>query len=315
MTGMREHRLRRLVLAGALVLLIGASLLAVVGFDGEESAASEAGTDTAETQRQNLTSPIPAPPDNVQPARAGLARAAVTAAEGAAARSTQLAVAVLDRETGEVATGRRGDEPYYTASLAKLVVAVDVLDRRRLEGLVVTDEDLALFRRALGPSDDAAMNALWMKFDGNGAAGRVAGRLGLRNTSAPQRFGQWGEMDVSAADHAKLWGYVLDDMPAADRDVLVSAMAAAPPTAKDGFDQAFGLLSPAVTGPGGPGAVAKQGWMCCFSGQYYLHSAGAVGADQRFVVTLLTRQPRGPGWEAARTQATAVATAAVRALE
>ena len=33
-------------------------------------------------------------------------------------------------------------------------------------------------------------------------------------------------------------------MPAADRELLITDMAAAPPTAKDGFDQAFGLLSP-----------------------------------------------------------------------
>ena len=78
-------------------------------------------------------------------------------------------------------------------------------------------------------------------------------------------------------------------------------MAAAPSTAKDGFDQAFGLLSPDIRGDGS-GAVAKQGWMCCFSGQYYLHSAGAVGPEKRFLVVLLTRQPRTKGWPAARTE-------------
>lgn len=40
--------------------------------------------------------------------------------------------------------------------------------------------------------------------------------------------------------------------------------------------------------------------MCCFSGIYYMHSSGAVGEDQRFLVTLLTRIPRAPGgWDAA----------------
>ena len=33
--------------------------------------------------------------------------------------------------------------------------------------------------------------------------------------------------------------------------------------------------------------------MCCFSGQYYLHSAGLVGVDERFVVAVLTRVPSG----------------------
>ncbi|WP_297645693.1 hypothetical protein [Pseudonocardia sp.] len=73
-------------------------------------------------------------------------------------------MAVLDRVTDESAVGRRGTEPFYAASLSKVVVAVDVLDRRRSEGLTVTGADLVLFRRALGPSDDSAMNAIWSRF-------------------------------------------------------------------------------------------------------------------------------------------------------
>jgi hypothetical protein len=253
---------------------------------------------------------VPPPPP---PPQTGLAQGAVDAAEATAGSSTELAVAVLDRSTGELAVGSRGEEPFYTASLSKLVVTVDVLDRRRLEGLTVTDADLALFRRALGPSDDSAMSALWERFDGQGAMARVSERLGLAHTTAPRRFGQWGEVEVSAVDYVKIWRYVLDEMPEADRDLLLSDMQAAPATAKDGFDQAFGLLSPAVRGDGS-GAIAKQGWMCCFSGRYYLHSAGAVGADRRFLVALLTRDPRQGGWDAARAQLDAVASAAVAKL-
>jgi hypothetical protein len=121
-------------------------------------------------------------------------------------------------------------------------------------------------------------------------------------------------MDMSPADSVRIWQYILDEMPAADRDLLLSAMDAAPATAVDGFDQAFGLLSPAVDGPGAVGAVAKQGWMCCFSQQYYLHSTGVVGPDHRFLVTLLTRQPRSAGWAAARQELDRIASATVNAL-
>jgi hypothetical protein len=256
-----------------------------------------------------------APPTPAAPAlQRGLAQAAVDAAQGKAAGSTQLAVAVLDRGTGELAVGGRGNEPFYTASLSKLVVIVDVLDRRRLEGLSVSDADLALFRRALGPSDDNAMSALWDRFDGTGAVGRVRERLGLEGLSAPRRTGEWGEVEVTAADYVRIWRHILEEMPPGDRDLLIADMEAAPPVAHDGFDQAFGLLSPAVRGPDGPGAVAKQGWMCCFSGQYYLHSAGAVGADKRFLVALLTREPRARGWAAARTELTGIARQTVAAL-
>ncbi|MHA6779889.1 serine hydrolase [Pseudonocardia saturnea] len=261
--------------------------------------------------------PVAAPPFGEAPARTApprLAQAAVDAAQAAAQPSTELGVAVLDRVTGETAVGARGGEPFYTASLSKLVVTVDVLDRRRTEGLVVTDADVALIRRALGPSDDSAMNVLWVRFDGVGSAARVSADLGLAGTTAPVDPSQWGEMSVPAGDFLRLYTYVLDGLPAADRDLVVGALAAAPPTAADGFDQAFGLLDPVVDGPGAPGAEAKQGWMCCFSGQYYLHSAGVVGPDERYVVVVLTRIPQGPGWAAARAEVTAVASAAVRAL-
>ena len=253
--------------------------------------------------------PTPEPP----PVRRGLAQAAVNAAQERASSTTELGVAVFDRSTGELAVGDRGHEQFYTASLSKLIVIVDVLDRRRTAGLQVTDDDLKLIARALGPSDDSAMSALWEKFDGAGAPARVSAKLGLEGTTAPRRFGQWGEVEVTPADYATLWKYVLDDMPDDDRALLISDMKAAPSTAKDGFDQAFGLLAPEIRGDGS-GAVAKQAWMCCFSGEYYLHTAGAVEPAERFVVVMLTRQPRTNGWPSARAEQTGIATKAVAAL-
>jgi hypothetical protein len=232
------------------------------------------------------------------PAPDGRAAAAAAAAETTAAASTQLGVAVLDRTTGELAVGRHGDEPYYTASESKVVLAVDVLDRRRLDGLAVDDKSLELIERALGQGDDAAMTTLWTRFDGPAAAGRVAERLGLKGTSNPEDTAQWKQMEVSAGDTVRIWQYVLEQMPAADRDLLMTDLQATTAKGKDGFDQSFGLLDPAVRGP--RSAVAAQGWMCCVSGQYYLHTAGSVGPDQRYLVALLTRVPRSGGWAAAR---------------
>ena len=297
---------------------LGAFVALVVGMSLLATDSAPLAQPLARVTASPLTQPAPAeaaPPDTPEPppVERGLAQAAVNAAQEQAASATQLGVAVLDRTTGELAGGDRGHERFYTASLAKLIVIVDVLDRRRTEGLKVTDADLKLFERALGPSDDSAMSALWEKFDGPGAPARVSARLGLEGTAAPKRFGQWGEVEVTAADYATLWKYVLDDMPAADRELLITDMAAAPSTAKDGFDQGFGLLSSEIRGDGA-GAVAKQGWMCCFSGRYYLHSAGVLGPENRFVVVLLTRQPRTKGWPAARSEQTGIATKAVAAL-
>lgn len=315
--GAHARRAQWLVIACTVALLLAVPIIATKGPDPTLAAMAAPAGPAPQVGGPLAPMPPSAPLDAAlpvaPPSRTGLAPAAVVAAEAAGGR-TQLAVAVLDRDTGELAVGARGAEPYYTASLSKLVVAVDMLDRRHFEGLPVAGPDLELIRRALGPSDDSAMNTLWTRYDGAGAPRRVSQRLGLTGTSAPRRAGQWGEMSVPAADMVRIWRYVLETMPAADRDLLISAMSAAPARARDGFDQSFGLLSPAVDGPGGPGAVAKQGWMCCFSRQYYLHSAGTVGNDQRFVVALLTRVPRGPGWEAARQDLNRVAAAAVQAL-
>jgi hypothetical protein len=320
MTYGAPRRTRVIVIGCALALLFAVPVVAASGLGHARANASA---------QQRLAGPVgmapggrsaapghgsqsaPSPPASPRPE---IARAVVAAAEGAAAGTTELAVAVLDRETGELALGARGEEPYYTASLSKVVVAVDILDRRRLENLVVADSDIELLRRALGPSDDGAMNALWSRFDGVGAVGRVSNRLGLGGTTAPRDPSQWGEVSVPAADTVRIWEHVLEDMPPADRDLLLSAVDAAPPRAADGFNQWYGLLAPAVDGPGAPGAVAKQGWMCCFSGKYYMHSTGTVGPDRRFVVALLTRVPRAPGWEVARQELTRIATAATQAM-
>ena len=256
-----------------------------------------------------------APPDTPEPppVQRGLAQAAVNAAEQRASSGTQLGVAVLDRTTGELAVGGLGHERFYTASLAKLIVIVDVLDRRRTEGLQVTDADRQLFARALGPSDDSAMNALWERFDGAGARGageRPAGPGG-HGGAAPDRpvgrgRGDGGRLrravEVRARRHA-------------GRRPRPAALGHGG-RSRDGE----GRLRPGVraccrpTCAGRVRTLAKQGWMCCFSGQYYLHSAGAVGPEKRFLVVMLTRQPRTKGWPAARTELTGIATQAVAAL-
>lgn len=300
--------MRSAVLAAMTVLLLGLPLVAASGAPARVVAFVE----DSDTPRSDSRSAAGAERESER--EAGRAKAAVAAAEAAAGR-VELGIAVLDRRTGEFVIGERGTESFYTASLSKVVLAVDMLDRRRLDGLAIGSGDVDLLARALGPSDDSAMSALWGRFDGPGAAARVTKRLGLVATKAPRDPSQWGEMSVSAADNVRIWRHILTDMPPTDRDLLISDMADAPAQAKDGFNQAFGLLAPQVDGPDGLGAVAKQGWMCCFSGIYYLHSSGALGADQRFLVTLLTRIPRGTGgWDAARADVTRVAAAATAEL-
>lgn len=210
-------------------------------------------------------------------------------------RGVTLGVAVLDRTTGQITTNGEADTPLRAASVAKLFTVLDVLTRRAAGQATVTPSDEQRIRRALSLSDDEAMNALYSRFGGPEGIERVTALLGLAHTSPPARAGQWGEVETSARDVATVYAYVLTRLAPADRDLVLSSLEAAPATAADGFDQGFGLLDPARRGT----AAAKQGWLCCLQSSIDLHSTGLPDAEGRYVVVLLSNQPRG--YDAART--------------
>jgi hypothetical protein len=260
--------------------------------DAPPSAAAPVPTATT-PPRTTTPSPTTTPPAPT-PSRAQAAVDAIAPAERER-RSVTLGVAVLDRTTGQITTNSEGDTPLRAASVAKLFTVVDVLTRRAAGEATVTPADEQRIRRALSLSDDEAMNGLYSRFGGPEGIQRVAALLGLARTSPPARVGQWGEVETSARDVATLYRFVLTQLPPPDRDLVLSSLEAAPETAADGFDQGFGLLDPARRGS----AAAKQGWLCCLESSIDLHSTGLPDAEGRYVVVLLSNQPRG--YDAART--------------
>jgi hypothetical protein len=215
--------------------------------------------------------------------------AADISAAVAAGGASDVGVALMDLETGRL-LAQQGDQPFYSASLSKLVLAADALQQP------LSDTDRQLIYRALSVSDDNAMDVLWTRFDGMDAVGRVAAAAGLTGTHAPEDPSQWGEVVITANDMVRLYRFILGSPV---RDAVVEALSAAPATAADGFDQAFGLL-------GVTGVYAKQGWMYYLPGDVHLHSAGVLG--DRYAVAVLTTSPTG-SWTTARQAIDAVATA------
>ncbi|MGH3878222.1 MAG: serine hydrolase [Actinophytocola sp.] len=248
--------------------------------------ASPSTAPTTPTTVESLAEPRAQPPV-VPPVPA---RQVLAAAERAAGPDMSLGVAVLDVHTGEPAVGRGGAQEFMSASLSKLIVAVDVLDRRRAEGRPLDPADLDLIDRALSASDDNAMNALWGRHDGAGAIGRVAGRLGLTAYLPPDSTETWGDTVVTATDMVTIYRYVLRGMAPQDRAVIVDALASPSTVAVDGFGQHYGLLHEGAS----PQRYAKQAWVPYAPAGYLLHSAG-VAYDGRtghaYAIALLSIQP------------------------
>ncbi|MEV4732219.1 hypothetical protein [Saccharopolyspora sp. NPDC049426] len=232
------------------------------------------------------------------------APAAATASvdQQAAAQRNPLGVAILDRATGEVAYGSAAKQPMYSASLSKVIVAVELLERHR-----VTPQDRLAMRRALGPSDDQAMNALWDRYDGSSLITAAANRLMLQQTRPPDDPGRWGDTVTSARDIAAVYHHLLAHMPAADRDFVLDALHAAPSRAADGVNQKFGLMAMDAQ-------AVKSGWMCCQEDKVWVHSAGVVDPDRRYVVALLSAQPSSVGYGKAVNDITEVSRTAVTRL-
>ncbi|HWO64969.1 MAG TPA: serine hydrolase [Umezawaea sp.] len=308
--------MRRVGLYGviAFMVAIASSAFLANGTDSPdvtapEAAAAAPSTADAAPDARAYAAPPAAGTTTAPPAPQVDFGAGLASAEEAAGDSVDMGVAIMDLRTGAL-VGSGGDKPYYSASLSKLLLVVDVLDRRAAGDLDLSDEDLDLIDRALSYSDDGAMDVMWTRFDGMDAIDRVAQRVGMTGTHAPDDPSQWGEVVVTADDMVRLYQYVLGGkMAEADRDLVVDALDGAQQEAADGFDQFFGLLD--GNARGSRAAYAKQGWMYYLPDDVYLHSAGVV--DGRYAVAVLTVQT-GVSTDDAKSRVAAIVSAALTPL-
>jgi hypothetical protein len=219
-------------------------------------------------------------------------------------RQTGVSIRAAEAATAQVLARTAGNEladrPFPTASLVKLFIAEDVLQRARTGAIVLTPGDRARLEVMIRGSNDPAASDLWVRFGGAQAVSDVAVRYGLTGTAPPRRWGQWGETTTTANDLARFLARLPVVAHPDDAETLLGWMRAATPVASDGFDQEFGVFGTL------PGAGVKQGWMCCLGGQRHLHSVGVV--DGR-VVVLLSEVPRSVGFDAAKRALDAAAAA------
>lgn len=257
--------------------------------------------------------PKPPGPSTDDPLSPGAARAAVNAVDAQAAGGVEFGVAVLDRATGAETLGKAGSARFYCASVLKLFLVADLLHQQEQGTITLDQRDDGDITQALTRSDDAAMDALWENYDGPAAIGALIGLAHLRDTQVPadiNKTGEWGETVISARDVLAVYEYVLTQLNASDRNLIIGDLNNAEPIGYQGFDQAFGLLGPTRDGA----TKAKQGWMS-YQHQIMLHTTGILDGKNQLVVAILSARP-GPigAYQSAEQQLNAATAALVRAL-
>ena len=267
---------QRALAAGALAGLLGGS--AACGTGGTSD------PDTAMTATAPTTgAPTTGAPTSSGPVAPAVDTAALLTAlqHAGASADVYLDAVVLAPDSAVLLATPETDRPVPSASLAKLLVVQQLLARIGAGTIDPDAATLAQLEQAITRSDNGAMNALWVDWDGAALVRQAAAEFGLDATVPPEEAGQWGNTPTTAADMARFLAAVAADPGPAGSATLLRWMRATTDVAADGFDQRFGLLS----GTAGPRVAAKQGWACCLEGRRQLHSAGVLG-DGRVVVVL-----------------------------
>ncbi|SEF23275.1 hypothetical protein SAMN05421837_10297 [Amycolatopsis pretoriensis] len=207
----------------------------------------------------------------------------VSDAVTAASRGTSVGFVLYDRESDKELASLDADSSYYTASLVKLLIAIDEVHADGTWALPDADavEDLT---DMLEGSNDAIASEFWERNGGNAIVTRTAALIGLTHTTPPTDPTQWGMARTSASDVVATYEYLLDVIPDEVAAPLLAALAGARNPADDGWDQYFGIPD----GLAGRSWQIKQGWMI-LRNALVLNTTGVVSG--RYVVVLLTQQP------------------------
>ncbi|WP_439680961.1 hypothetical protein [Embleya sp. MST-111070] len=230
-------------------------------------------------------------------------------------------VAVFDRQTGTFSEQLDANRRFRSASVVKLLIALDYLWNRG-PTYAIPAVDRPAFDRMLRGSDDAAAGDLWTRAGYGAVVERMVTRLHLVDTAPPDDPNFWGYTALSAADVVRIYRYLLDTAPAPVRDAVMGDLRQSTRCAVDSFDQHFGIPSAFDR----PWAV-KQGWSGFDSGgcgptatapsaapagvattaggidltSPALHTTGTVGAGDRSIVAVLTLHPAGTSYGKAYT--------------
>ncbi|MGW1780480.1 hypothetical protein ACWCQQ_15255 [Streptomyces sp. NPDC002143] len=252
------------------------------------------------------------------------APAAVTAVE--VPPGVTAGVAVFDRQTGTFTERLDPRLRFRSASVVKLLLALDHLWNRGPDYTLPAD-DRARLDTMLRASDDASASFYWAQNGGSAIVDRMVARLGLADTAGPPAGypGYWGYTALSAADTVRIYRYLLDSAPAPVRTLVMDDLRQSARCGTDGFDQRFGIPASferpwavkqgwsgfgdsgscsdttAVTGGTAAQARAVAGADDVDLTRRALHTTGTVGTGDRSIVAVFTLHPTSTSFGAAYT--------------
>ncbi|MDX1874815.1 hypothetical protein SBI67_22065 [Mycolicibacterium sp. 120266] len=257
------------------------------------------------------SAPLPeAPPDQPAAAFQGLDTRIRQAVATASAQGADITLAILDRNTGQLATSGAIDT-IAIASVVKLFIADDLLLQEAQGQTTLSPDDRRMLDVMLRSSDDSAAEVFWNRSGGSAIVNRVVSRYGLSSTSPPGN-GRWYNTTSTVTDLVHYYDLLLSGkggLPAADASIILADLAESTPTAPDGmvpggvYPQRFGIPEGLYAEP----VAVKQGWMCCVGADWMHLSTGVVGPDRRYVMAISSMQPADAD-EARKTITAAVST-------
>lgn len=244
----------------------------------------------------------------MRPSRRMLRAGDVMRAVRTAAPRARLGAVVDDLAAHRTVLAIEPRRVFRSASLVKLLIAIDALRRREL-----TEQLRDQLHRMLALSDDDIASTLWVAGGGPAIVERSASLMGLPGTRPAADPGIWGNTLVTASDIARVYRYILTELPAWQRRLIMDALRDARRRAADGWDQYFGIPDAAGDMPAVSWAV-KQGWSDS-GDDLVLHSTGVLCRRRHcFIVVLLISDCGATGWRPMRRALTAAAAAIIRSL-
>jgi hypothetical protein len=278
------------------------------------------------------SSEVAAPPTSAAPSPVPTSAAPVAIPAGVTA-----GIVIYDRQAKAYVLQQRPAWRFRSASLVKLLIALDYFWNKG-PGYAVPAAEQPKLQIMLRSSDDTAATALWKADGQREIVSRMVQRLGLQDTAPPpvSQPGYWGYTAVSAGDLVRVYQYILDKAPQPVREFIMGNLHATTKCGTDHYDQSFGIPSTFKV----PRA-AKQGWSgfgdnpatpCVASAALsddadaafvpaglleagpnapdmmgeVLHTTGTVGENDRYIVAVLSVHPDGSAFSKAAANLTRI---------